>query len=185
MSRRLVGRKILVTGAASGIGREIASLFSTEGAPLALLDRDEAGVQAFAASLSAANFTCDVTQRAQVDRVVATAAETLNGLDGLVNAAGVLDIAPFGELSPDSWDRMIAVNLTGPFNVVKAALPYLQQAERATIVNIASISALLPMAGTAGEAPSEAGLTLFTKGVGRPSGTPPPGTNNQPAPATR
>jgi 3-oxoacyl-[acyl-carrier protein] reductase len=165
MSRRLIGRKILVTGAASGIGREIASVFSTEGAALALLDRDEAGVQAFATSLPASSFPCDVANRAQVDRVVAMAAETLNGLDGVVNAAGVLDIAPFRELSPESWDRMIAVNLTGPFNVVKAALPHLQQAEMATIVNIASISALLPMAGTAGYSASKAGLTMFTKGL--------------------
>src|SRR5260370_12177872 len=149
MSRKLIGRKILVTGAASGIGREIAALFSSEGAALALLDRDEAGVLASAASLSAAGFRLEVANRGQVDRIVVAAAETLNGLDGVVNAAGVLDIRPFRELSPDSWDRMIAVNLTGPFNIVKAALPFLLQAEWATIVNVASISALVPMAGVA------------------------------------
>jgi 3-oxoacyl-[acyl-carrier protein] reductase len=165
MSRKLIGRKILVTGAASGIGREIAALFSSEGAALALLDRDEAGVLASAASLSAAGFPCDVANRGQVDRIVVAAAETLNGLDGVVNAAGVLDIRPFRELSPDSWDRMIAVNLTGPFNIVKAALPFLLQAEWATIVNVASISALVPMAGTAGYSASKAGLTMLTKGL--------------------
>lgn len=165
MSARLTGRRILVTGAASGMGREIARLFAAEGAALALLDRNAAGAAEVATELGAAAHGCDVADRAEVDRAVSTASEALGGLDGVVNAAGVLDIVPFVDLAPDSWDRMLAVNLTGPFNVVKAALPFLQAAARATIVNIASVSALMPMAGTTGYSASKAGLAMFTKAL--------------------
>ena len=162
---RLDGRRILITGAASGMGREIADLFAAEGAALALLDRDEAGAAKVAERLGVRSFACDVADREQVNRVVALAGEVLGGLDGVVNAAGILDVAHIAELDPASWDRMLAVNLTGPFNVVKAALPFLERAEKATIVNIASVSALMPMAGTAGYSASKAGLAMFTKAI--------------------
>ncbi len=163
MTGKLEGRRILVTGAASGMGLAIAELFAAEGANLALLDLNEAGVRASADALGAASFACDVSDRAAVNAVVTMAAEALGGINGVVNAAGILAIKPFGELEPESWDRMLAINLTGPFNVVHAALPHLRAAPRATIVNIASTSALMPMAGTTGYSASKAGLAMFTK----------------------
>ena len=166
MADRLVGRRILVTGGASGMGRAIAELFAAEGAGLALMDLNENGVQQAARELGAVGFACDVTNRALVDATVASAGAALGGIDGVVNAAGILDIKPFGELEPASWDRMIAINLTGPFNVVHAALPLLRVATRATIVNIASTSALMPMAGTTGYSASKAGVAMFTKCLG-------------------
>jgi 3-oxoacyl-[acyl-carrier protein] reductase len=163
--RKLETRRILITGAASGMAREIAELFAREGAALALLDRNEAGVAQVAAALSMRGYGCDVADREQVNRIVAQAGEALGGLDGIVNAASILDITPFDDLDPESWDRMMAVNLTGPFNLLKAALPLLRQAEKATIVNIASVSALMPMAGTTGYSASKAGLAMFTKAL--------------------
>ncbi len=165
MAERMKARKVLITGAASGMGREIARLFAAEGAALALLDRDEAGVAAAAAELGAAGYGCDVTDRDSVNRIVAAAGDAMSGIDGVVNAAGILDITPFVDLDPVSWDRMIAVNLTGPFNIIKAALPFLTAADMATIVNIASISALMPMPGTAGYSASKAGAAMFTKSI--------------------
>jgi NAD(P)-dependent dehydrogenase (short-subunit alcohol dehydrogenase family) len=165
MAGRLASRRILITGAASGMGREIARLFEQEGAALVLLDRNEAGVTAVARELGAVGYGCDVTDRLGVNEIVAEVGRQLGGLDGLVNAAGILDITPFVDLDPASWDRMLAVNLTGPFNVVKAALPWLRQAAQATIVNIASVSALMPMPGTAGYSASKAGLLMFTKSL--------------------
>jgi 3-oxoacyl-[acyl-carrier protein] reductase len=153
----------VITGAASGMGRDIARLFAREGARLALLDRNEAGVREVAAELSATAYGCDVSDRAQVDKVVAEAGAALGGIDGLVNAAGILVTKLFDELDPESWDRMLAINLTGPYNVCRAALPMLRAADMATIVNIASVSALMPMAGTAGYSASKAGLAMFTK----------------------
>jgi NAD(P)-dependent dehydrogenase (short-subunit alcohol dehydrogenase family) len=166
MAGRLDGRRILVTGAASGMGRAIAELFGQEGAALALLDLNLTGVQAVADELGASGFACDVSDRATVNSVIANAAEKLGGIDGIVNAAGILTIKPFGELEPESWDRMLAINLTGPFNIVHAALGMLRAAPRATIVNIASTSALMPMAGTTGYSASKAGLAMFTKCLG-------------------
>ena len=165
MVGKLDSRRILITGAASGMGREIAVMFAREGASLALLDMNEAGVAKVAAELGAVSYRCDVTDRQAVNQIVGDAGRALGGIDGLINAAGILDITPFADLEPASWDRMIAVNLTGPFNIVKAALPFLQAAERATIVNIASVSALMPMAGTVGYSASKAGAAMFTKAL--------------------
>lgn len=165
MSGRLSTRRILITGAASGMGREIARLFAAEGAALVLLDRNGEGVTGVASELDATGFACDVTDRDEVNAIVGEAGRRLGGLDGLVNAAGILDITPFVDLDPASWDRMLAVNMTGPFNVTKAALPFLQAAEAATIVNIASVSALMPMPGTAGYSASKAGVAMFTKSI--------------------
>ena len=163
MPGKLQGRRILVTGAASGMGLAIAQMFAGEGARLALLDLNEAGARAAADKLGVAGYGCDVADRAAVSAVVAAAAEEMGGIDGIINAAGVLMIKPFGELDPASWDRMLAINLTGPFNVVHAAVPHLRAAPSATIVNIASTSAVMPMAGTTGYSASKAGLAMFTK----------------------
>ena len=165
MSGQLDGRKILITGAASGMGREIAQVFAGEGASLALVDLDGDGVGTVAQALGAFAGKCDVADRDEVNRVVAEAGASMDGVDGVINAAGILDITPFVDLDPESWDRMLAVNTTGPFNVVKAALPFLRQAEKATIVNIASVSALMPMPGTAGYSASKAALAMFTKSI--------------------
>ena len=163
MPGRLVGRRILITGTASGMGADIARLFAEEGAALALLDWNEAGVAALAGELGASGFGCDVADRAAVNAAVAKAGEALGGIDGVINAAGILVTKLFDELDPESWDRMLAVNLTGPYNIVHAAMPMLRAAPSATIVNIASVSALMPMAGTAGYSASKAGLAMFTK----------------------
>lgn len=157
MEPRLENRKILITGAASGMGKAIADLFAAHGAALALFDRNPIDDGPHAA------FVCDVADRDAVAAAVRAAGEALGGLDGVVNAAGVLDIKPFAALSGESWDRMLAVNVTGPFNVVRAALPLLQAAPAATIVNIGSVSGLMPMAGTAGYSASKAALHMFTK----------------------
>lgn len=163
MAGRMQGRRLIVTGAASGMGKAIAELFAAEGAALALLDRDEARLSEVARGLGATAQVCDVADAGSVDAAVAAAVGALGGLDGVVNAAGVLVAKPFAEFDRATWDRLIAVNLTGPFNVVHAALPALQAAAQATIVNIASVSGVLPMAGTSGYSASKAGLIMFTK----------------------
>jgi NAD(P)-dependent dehydrogenase (short-subunit alcohol dehydrogenase family) len=163
MTGRLDGRRIIVTGAASGMGRAIAELFVAEGAAVALLDRDETRLAEAAKALGAPARACDVASAASVESAVAGAVRALGGCDGLVNAAGVLVTKPFAEFDRETWDRLIAVNLTGPFNVIHAALPALQAAPSATIVNIASVSGYMPMAGTAGYSASKGGLIMFTK----------------------
>jgi 3-oxoacyl-[acyl-carrier protein] reductase len=165
MSGKLTGRRILVTGAASGMGRGIAELFSAEGAALALLDRNGEDVAKVARSLSADSYCCDVASPLEVAHTVEAAMQRLGGLDGVVNAAGVLVMKPFEELDFETWQRMLSVNLGGPFNIIQAALPSLKQATSATIVNIASISAYLPMAGSSGYSATKGGLVMLTKGL--------------------
>jgi NAD(P)-dependent dehydrogenase (short-subunit alcohol dehydrogenase family) len=163
MTNRLKGRRILVTGAASGMGRGIAELFSAEGAALALLDRNTQGVKQVAETLGAKSYACDVSSRSEVQASVALAVRSLGGLDGIVNAAGILVMKSFEELDAATLEEMLSVNLMGPFNIIKAGLPALKEAERATIVNIASVSAYLPMPGSSGYSATKGGLVMLTK----------------------
>jgi NAD(P)-dependent dehydrogenase (short-subunit alcohol dehydrogenase family) len=138
---RLDGRRILVTGGASGIGRATCELFVREGAAVAVLDRHTAHVPGMH------TITGDVSDAASVSRAVQEAAQALGGLDGLVNAAGVFFNKGLMETTTDVWNATIAVNLTGTFLCVKAAVPFLRDAGRASIVNIASGVGLLPTGG--------------------------------------
>jgi NAD(P)-dependent dehydrogenase (short-subunit alcohol dehydrogenase family) len=144
---RLTNRKVLITGGASGIGRATGELFAREGAAVAVLDRDTAQAGAVARSIGGHAFAADVSDAAEIARVMQEAAQTLGGLDGLVNAAGVFFNKGLMETGPDVWNQTIAVNLTGTFLCVQAAVPFLRQANRATIVNIASGVGLLPTGG--------------------------------------
>ena len=164
-AKKLAGRRIVITGAANGMGEAIAELFAAEGASLALFDRDEDRLDSVASNLGATAHGCDVASVASVEAATAAAQEAMGGLDGVVNAAGVFIAKPFAELDHETWNTLLAVNLTGPFNIVRAALPALQAAGKATIVNIASLSGLMPAPGTAGYSASKAGLLLFTKGL--------------------
>ena len=157
---RLAGRKILITGGASGIGRATCELFAREGAAVAVLDRNTAGVttgQAIAA---------DVSDPASVARAIREARQALGGLDGLVNAAGVFINRGLMETTTDEWNTTIAVNLTGTFLCVQSAVPFLRQAERASIVNIASGVGLLPTGGgSTAYVASKGGVIAMTRAL--------------------
>jgi NAD(P)-dependent dehydrogenase (short-subunit alcohol dehydrogenase family) len=163
MPGRLNGRRVLITGAASGMGREIANMFAAEGAALALLDRNGEGVAQAAAAIGARAHPCDVSSITDAAAAVKAAVEGLGGLDGIVNAAGILVMKPFEELEPESWNAMLGVNLGGPYNIIRAGLPALRQAPQGTIVNIASVSSYMPMPGSSGYSASKGGLVMFTK----------------------
>jgi NAD(P)-dependent dehydrogenase (short-subunit alcohol dehydrogenase family) len=163
MTGRLEGRRILVTGAASGMGREIARVFAAEGAALALLDRNGEGVAQVAGAIGARSQPCDVSSLTESAAAVQAAVEGLGGLDGIVNAAGVLVMQPFEDLQPQSWQQMLGVNLGGPYNIIRAGLQALRQAPQGTIVNIASVSSYMPMPGSSGYSASKAGLVMLTK----------------------
>ena len=164
MAGRLDGRRMLVTGAASGIGRATAELFLREGAQVAFVDRDER-VLAHATQSGGIGLVCDVTSEAEVNRTVAAAAQAMGGLDGVVNAAGIAPPEKFPVLTLAIWQRVIDINLTGPFLVCRAALPFLQAAGQATIVNIASASAILPSGASVGYAASKAGVMVMTQAL--------------------
>jgi NAD(P)-dependent dehydrogenase (short-subunit alcohol dehydrogenase family) len=164
---RMRGRRMLVTGGASGIGLATARCFLAEGARVALLDRDDGKLQAAAHELGTnAHAVCaDVTSEAEVGKAVDDAARALQGLDGLVNAAGLSFWRTFAELSFEDWRRMLSVNLDGPFLVCKAIHPVLKAAGKATIVNIASGAGLQPRQNFSHYCASKGGLVLFTKAI--------------------
>ncbi len=164
---RLDERRVLITGAASGIGRATAELFSAEGAAVALLDRDGAALAAVAAATGGTMLEADLLDEAAILAAVDTAAAAMGGIDGLVNCAGIAGSVPLNALDLETWDRFVAINLTAPYILCRAALPHLRQRTGATIVNIASGQALLPNApGIAAYAATKAGLVAFTKALG-------------------
>ena len=130
---RLGGRRVLVTGAASGIGLAIARLFRREGARVATLDRDGARLNE-APVEGAVPLVCDVADEPQVRDAVARAVAALGGLDGVVNSAGIDLMRPFEEMTVAEWVRVMAVDLTGPMLVCHAAVPAMKQAGRGTII---------------------------------------------------
>jgi NAD(P)-dependent dehydrogenase (short-subunit alcohol dehydrogenase family) len=157
---RLTGRKILITGGASGIGRATCALFLQEGASVVVLDRntaDVADVRAIAA---------DVSDAGSVARAMQEAAQAMGGLDGLVNAAGVFINKDLMGTDAQTWNTTIAVNLTGTFLCVQAAAPLLRQAARATIVNLASGVGLLPTGGgSTAYVASKGGVIAMTRAL--------------------
>jgi NAD(P)-dependent dehydrogenase (short-subunit alcohol dehydrogenase family) len=163
--KRLTSRRILVTGAASGIGAAIATLFTAEGATLALLDRDSGGVQAQAKKLSAFAVDADVTNFDAVTEAATKAAKKLGGINGVVNAAGVMHYAMFEETDLPAWQKTLEVNLTGPWVVCRAALPHLRHESSGTIVNIASGLGLRPASRYSAYAASKAGLIALSKAL--------------------
>lgn len=166
-ARRLVGRRILITGAASGIGLATSRLFGREGATVAMVDIDATALAAAVTpGESAAHaFSADVGDEAQVQRAVDAAAAAMGGIDGLVNAAGISRRRSFAELRKSDWTDILRVNLDGPFHVCKAALPSLRAAGAATIVNIASGVALRPIHNSAAYAAAKGGLVAFGKAL--------------------
>jgi NAD(P)-dependent dehydrogenase (short-subunit alcohol dehydrogenase family) len=167
---RLEGRKILITGAASGIGRATAQLFVREGASVALLDRNGEGLAQVVAELNqpsgrVASAAVDVTDEAGLGAALAATGAALGGIDGVVNSAGFDLIRDFGTMSAAEWSEVLAVNLTGPCLVCQAALPALRAAGRGTIVNIASAAALRPLGQRTAYCAAKAGLVMFGKAL--------------------
>lgn len=160
---RLRDRRALITGAARGIGRETARFFVAEGAAVALLDRDEAGIRELSAETGGLPIRCDVAVPSSVEEAVSEALRAFDGLDAIVNAAGVLIRKPFEEIDLETWQQLFEINLRGPALICKAALPALRAAGSATIVNIASYSALRPSPGTTAYAASKGGLLMLGK----------------------
>ena len=153
MSDRFEGRVALVTGAASGIGRATAERLAAEGATVVGVDRD--------AGTDRVHDVADPeADRALVEDVVAEHGR----LDVLCNVAGILRFAHAGEHTRQDWDRTMAVNLSGPWFLMQAALPHLA-ASWGNVVNVASAAGLVGQAYTSAYCASKAGLIGLTKSL--------------------
>jgi NAD(P)-dependent dehydrogenase (short-subunit alcohol dehydrogenase family) len=138
------GRRALVTGAGSGIGRAIARRLAAEGAQVACLDVASEAATATAEIIERDGgrplaVVADVRHSDEVRHAVDEAVRTFGGLDLLVNAAGVVTMSSFDDVTEEEWDRVVDINLKGYFLVAKAAVGALAAAERPAIVNITTI----------------------------------------------
>ncbi len=166
----LSGKVALVTGAAQGIGRAIALRLAHQGADLALLDMS-AGVAETAAEIDAlgrstAIAQADVSDPQAVDQAVQSFVAGLGRIDILVNNAGLTkNIAPVDRTKPEDWERELAVNLSGPFNLIRAVVKPMAERGWGRIVNISSVAARGGLHYQAGYSASKSGLLGLTHTV--------------------
>lgn len=163
----LRGRRVFVTGAASGIGAEFVRAFAGQGARVAFVDRLKEEGEALAAELNAWFRVCDVTEPGALDRAVTDAAEATGGLEVLIN--NVADDARHeaATLSDERWRALLAVNLDPVFVASRAAYPWLKRAGGGSIVNVSSINALLGPANLAAYDAAKGAVNALTKGLAR------------------
>ncbi|MEH3048135.1 SDR family NAD(P)-dependent oxidoreductase [Sphingomonas adhaesiva] len=170
--RSIAGKVALVTGAANGMGAATATLMAREGASVAVIDRDAAGIAGVvdaivAAGGTARGWTLDLADHAAIAGVVTQAAEHFGALDIVVNNAG---IAAMGVGIEDDgydamWDKIVAINLTAHQRVVRAALPWLRRSDSARIVNISSTEGLGASPRDTHYAASKAGVIGLTRAL--------------------
>lgn len=158
-------RAVIVTGAASGIGRALSEELARRQTPVVLCDVDAPGLEAVRDKIGGTAWAVsgDVTKADDVERMVAEARRVAGPIGGLVNCAGIYPVTPLLELSAEEWDRVMAVNLRAPFLVTQAvARRMIADSGGGSIVNISSTSSRLARPGIAHYGASKAGLNQLT-----------------------
>ena len=163
-------RVAIVTGGGSGIGLAIAERLSAEDHAVAVFDRNAEAATAAAGKIAAAGgralgLTVDVTDRAGIEAGVAEVRSRLGRPTVLVNSAGLDGFDPFLKITPEKWDRILAVNLTGTFNVCQAVVPDMLEERWGRIVNISSSSAHSGQPLMTHYVAAKAGVIGFTKAL--------------------
>lgn len=166
--KKLDGKIALVTGASQGIGLGIARGLAAEGASLILTARNAERLRQNAEALSGTGSTvlavpADVTDEAQVREVFRQTMERFGKLDLLVNNAGIFDGGPLDELSVETWDRVMATNLRGPFLCTREAIRIMKRQRGGRIINVGSISAQRVRPNSAAYSTSKHGLWGLTQ----------------------
>ncbi len=169
----LRGAIALVTGGNGGLGQRICHKLAGEGAHIAVMyaqsrDQAEAVAQELTATyqVNAAAFACDITDQAAVEALVAAVRARFGAIDILVNDAAFNKSVPFHDLDAmtmELWDKIMAVNLTGPMRLTKAVAPVMKAGGRGRIVNISSVAGLTPSGSSIAYAISKAGLIHMTR----------------------
>lgn len=163
------GMAILVTGAASGLGRAASIRFAAEGARVCLVDLNHDGLIETSRRIAEAGgesvtYAGDLGDAANCAKAVATAIEAFGRLDVLCNVAGILRFHALADVTPDVWARLFSANVTAPFFMIQAAMPHLIET-KGNIVNVVSTAAFLGQAYTAPYAATKAALLSLTKSL--------------------
>lgn len=168
---QLDGKRVIVTGAARGIGGSAARAFAAEGAAVCSFDvLDEPAEQLAREAAergpgSVRFYHCDITRRDDVQETVSAAVQTMGGLDALVNAAGIERRAPAEHITDADWDLVVGVNLRGTFLTNQAVFPYLRDNGGGRIVNFASGAALYPYLEGAHYSAAKGGVISWTRTI--------------------
>ncbi|MGC6535636.1 MAG: SDR family NAD(P)-dependent oxidoreductase [Parvibaculales bacterium] len=172
LSRSVAGRKVIVTGAASGMGRATAHLFAREGAHVAVTDLNLEACQAVVAEIAAAGFdtahawAMDMADNAMIAKVTGEIVAAFGGLDIIVNNAGFAMMANIDAADyPASWNKSLAVMLEGPQVLIRESLPHLRGSDAPRIINIASTEGLGGSAGNSPYTAAKHGIIGLTKGL--------------------
>ncbi len=166
---KLQGKVAIVTGASAGMGREIAYLYAKEGAKVLAVARRKERLEALANDAEdlpgeIVPFAADMSDKQQVEAMVDAAIKTFGGLDILVNNAGIMDdFSPVGDVDDEMWERVLGVNLNGPFYAIKKAIKHFQTVKAGVIINVASIGGLFGSRAGAAYTASKHALVGLTK----------------------
>ena len=165
---QLDGKVIIITGGGTGVGKGIARAFAREGAKLIIASRSSQNLECIASELRSGGATVavaptDVTEEAQVISLFERTMEEFGRLDVLVNNSGVFDGGPLEELSLETWQRVLDVNLTGAFLCSREAMKIMKRQREGRIINIGSISAQVPRMNSAPYVATKHGLVGLTK----------------------
>ncbi len=166
---RLEGKVAVITGAGSGMGRAMANLFAKEGAKVVAADIADKALAEVVEEVKAAGgeitgVKVNVADQAQCENMVNTAVEKYGRIDVLCNNAGIMDHnAGVGEVSNEDWQRVLAVNLTGPMYATRAAVPHMVKQHGGSIVNTASVAGVEGAAAGVAYTVSKHGVVGFTK----------------------
>ncbi|MCF8094669.1 MAG: SDR family oxidoreductase [Desulfobacteraceae bacterium] len=164
----LEGKIALITGGGKGIGEAIAKKFVADGARVCITGRSQEALDAAASSMpSEMVATCagDVSDYEDVKRMVQTTVDFGGGLNVLVNNAGIDPAGSVADLDPEVWEKVLKINLTGPFLTIKASIPHMINAGGGSIINISSLGGLRCLPGMPAYASSKAGLIMLSKQV--------------------
>ncbi len=161
----------IVTGAGSGVGRDTATLLSEDGYAVILVGRHQETLQATADFIDqeveplhpAQPFPTDITDEAQVEKLIAHVEQTLGRLDAIANVAGVAPLQPLFKIERDAMDHCLQVNLYGPVFLTKHAWKLFRRQKQGVVVNVSSMAAFDPFTGFNIYAAAKAGVNLFTK----------------------
>ncbi len=165
--RGLNGKRVIITGGASGIGAATAARFLEEGSRVVIVDRDQAACERIGQSLPGivATFPADVADHKQVQHAFGNAVVALEGLDVVINNAGISIRHAFRDITPEEWNRVLAVNLGGVFHVAQIAARYLMEHTGGVILNMASTNGMVGHPFYADYNASKAGVIELTRSM--------------------